>query len=93
MDNLTIVLILVLVILAYLVYRHHENLEDGSGSKCVKSEINKYQTNEVNYNGSDVESSYFNQLERNKTWNERQSWLNNMQVEAQRQSTHTCILE
>ena len=90
MDNLTIVLVLVLVVLAYLVYRHHENMEDGSGSKCIRNnEPSEYQTNEVNYNGSDVESSYFNQLERNKTWNERQSWLNNMQLEAKRQSTHS----
>ena len=100
MDNLTLVLILVLVVLAYFIYtRHEENLDNVSGSKCVDFDLNNIQTNEIHSKSADadteskdVESQYFNQLERNKSWNERQLWLNSMELEKKRQTTHECLL-
>jgi len=92
MDNLTIVLMLLLVVIAYFIYTKHEYLDNVSGSKCVRFDLNNAQTNEVNYEEKDVESQYFNQLERNKSWNERQVWLNNMELEKKRQTIHECLL-
>jgi hypothetical protein len=96
MDNLTLVLILVLVVLAYFIYTHHEeSLDNVSGSKCVHFDLDNIQTNEINSDdkeSKDIESQYFNQLERNKSWNERQMWLNSMELEKKRQTTHECLL-
>jgi hypothetical protein len=93
MDNLTIFLILVVVVLAYLIYTKHESLDNVSATKCVRFDMNDIQLNEVNYEEKDVESQYFNQLERNKLWNERQQWLNSMELEKKRQTVHECLLE
>lgn len=97
MDNLTLVLILVLVVLAYFIYTHHESLDNVSGSKCVHFDLDNIQTNEIHLvsndkESKDIESQYFNQLERNKSWNERQMWLNSMELEKKRQTTHECLL-
>lgn len=97
MDNLTLVLILVLVVLAYFIYTHRESLDNVSGSKCVHFDLDNIQTNEIHLDSNDkeskdIESQYFNQLERNKSWNERQMWLNSMELEKKRQTTHECLL-
>ena len=93
MDNLTIFLILVVVVLAYLIYTKRESLDNVSATKCVRFDMNNIQSNEVDYEEKDVESQYFNQLERNKSWNERQQWLNSMELEKKRQTVHECLLE
>lgn len=102
MDNLTLVLLLVLVVLAYFIYTQHESLDNVSGSKHVRYNLNNIQTNEIHSKSNDtdtdteskdVQSQYFNQLERNKSWNERQLWLNSMELEKKRQTTHQCLLE
>lgn len=92
MNKLTIGLIIVLVILGYLIYTKRENFDEVK-SKCVRFDMNDIQSNEINYGEKDVESQYFNQLERDKSWNERKAWLNNMELEKKRQSTHQCLLE
>ena len=93
MDNLTIVLMVLLVVLAYFIYTKREYLDNVSGSKCVHFDLDNIQSNEVNYEEKDTESQYFNKLERNKSWNERESWLHNMNLEKKRQETHECLLE
>jgi len=101
MDNLTLVLVLVLIVLSYFIYTHHENLDnlnDASGSKHVHFNMDNIQTNEIHSKSDDkeskdIESQYFNQLERNKSWNERQLWLNSMELEKKRQLNHECLLE
>ena len=93
MVNLTIGLILVLLVLIYWINTKYESLDNVSGTKCVKFNLDDIQSNTVDYIEKDVESQYFNQLERNKSWNERQQWVNSMELEKKRQETHQCLLE
>jgi len=96
MDNLTIVLIIALLVLVYVIYNNRENMDSSSNLICNSTKIEEYQTNEVDYKGDykndDVESKYFNQLERNGDSNEHKLWLENMALEEQMQQTHECRL-
>jgi len=92
MDNLTIVLIIVLLVLVYVIYTHHENFDASNNIVCNSTKIEEYQTNEINFAGTDVESKYFNQLQRNGDSKEHKLWLENMALEEQMQKTHECHL-
>lgn len=91
MKNLTIFLIVVFVVLVYVIYTHREYIT-GSDNLCANNKIQEYQTNEVNYEGADVESKYFNQLMRSSENNEHKLWLENQKLEEQMQKTHQCQL-
>jgi hypothetical protein len=91
MDNLTLLMIIVLVVLGYLIHSKQNEYLDASNNSNT-NEVQEYQTNEVNYGGADVESRYFNQLQRNNNHNERKYWLENQLLEQEFQQTHQCNL-
>ncbi len=92
MDNLTILLIVVLLVLVYVIYTHREYMDNSDNLICNNNKIEEYQTNELDFAGTDVESKYFNQLQRNGDSNEHKLWLENLALEEQMQKTHECRL-
>ena len=91
MDNLTILLIVVLLVLVYIIFSHPEKLDASNNLGC-NNKIEEYQTNELDFAGLDVESKYFNQLQRNGDSNEHKLWLENQALEEEMQKTHECRL-
>lgn len=92
MSNLTLVLIVILVVLVYVIYSKSEHMDVSGKPSCNSNVVEEYQTNEVNYEGTDVESKYFNQLYRDMDRNERKYWLENQMLEQEMQQTHQCNL-
>ena len=94
MDNLSIFLVIVLLGLIYIIYSAQENMETtgNNSSQNLCNKVDEYQTNEVDYAGVDVESKYFNELQRNMVNNERKLWLENQNAEQEMQQTHECRL-
>jgi len=92
MDNLTILLIVVLLVLVFIIFSHRENFDVSNNLGCNNNKIEEYQSNEVDYAGIDVESKYFNQLQRDGDSNEHKLWLESEALEKKMQETHECNL-
>ena len=92
MDNLTILLIVVLLVLVFVIFSHRENFDVSNNLGYNNNKIEEYQTNEVDYAGIDVESKYFNQLQRDGDSNEHKLWLESEALEKKMQETHECNL-
>ena len=91
MDSLTIFLVLILLFVLYLGLSKSEKL-DITTNVVSDNNIKEYQTNEVDYHGKDVETRYFNQLQKDITHNERQYWEDSQKLESDMQTTHKCSL-
>jgi hypothetical protein len=92
MDNLTILLIVVLLVLVFIIFSHRENFNVSNNLGYNNNKIEEYQSNGVDYAGVDVESKYFNQLQRDGDSNEHKLWLESEALEKKMQETHECRL-
>lgn len=92
MDKLTILLIVVLLVLVYIISSQPEKLDASIDLSENNNKIEEYQTNELDFAGTDVESKYFNQLQQNGDSNEHKLWLKKQALEKEMQKTHECRL-